>query len=97
MTPLTVIATRLSIQKDIGDGGEAGGSSMEGSEKMEVEAQYGKQGVEQEAVIRVRTGKEGYLGMVDCARKMIKEEGVGSLFRGWWWILALNFVGGLDI
>jgi transmembrane carrier protein len=33
---------------------------------------------------RLRNDKDPYLGLVDCAKRMIDEEGLGALYRGWW-------------
>jgi len=33
---------------------------------------------------RLRNDKDPYLGLVDCVKRMIDEEGWGALYRGWW-------------
>jgi hypothetical protein len=33
---------------------------------------------------RLRSDKDPYLGLVDCAKRIIDEEGWGALYRGWW-------------
>lgn len=33
---------------------------------------------------RLRNDKDPYLGLVDCAKRIIDEEGWGTLYRGWW-------------
>jgi hypothetical protein len=33
---------------------------------------------------RLRNDKDPYLGLVDCAKRIIDEEGWGALYRGWW-------------
>ena len=32
----------------------------------------------------LRTEREPYIGMVDCAKRIIDEEGWSTLYRGWW-------------
>lgn len=33
---------------------------------------------------RLRNDKDPYLGLVDCAKRIIDEEGLRALYRGWW-------------
>lgn len=33
---------------------------------------------------RLRNDKDPYLGLVDCTKRIIHEEGWGTLYRGWW-------------
>jgi hypothetical protein len=86
LSPLEVIATRLSVQPN--QGGAMGGAAPDHSEGETPE------GVEycgaDEDVIGLRPTDDSYTGAVDCARKLIEEEGWQSLYRGWWWTLLGN-------
>ncbi|KAJ7450521.1 hypothetical protein FB451DRAFT_719078 [Mycena latifolia] len=44
-----------------------------------------------EAVMDFRTQEEPYTGLIDCARKMVHEEGWGVLTRAWW-LTALSML-----
>ncbi|XAO23179.1 hypothetical protein I312_101957 [Cryptococcus bacillisporus CA1280] len=72
-TPLEVIATRLSVQPN--NSGDALSTEEEAPEGIS----FCGAG---EDVIGLRPSTEPYLGMVDCARKIIEEEGWASLYRG---------------
>ncbi|WVN89864.1 uncharacterized protein L203_105094 [Cryptococcus depauperatus CBS 7841] len=83
-TPLEVIATRLSIQPNAGDVTPLG----------ETEPPEGVTfcGTDED-VIGIRPATEPYLGMVDCTRKIIEEEGWTSLYRGFWFTMLGNLFG----
>ena len=83
LAPLEVVATRLSIQPNTG--GFAGGELEEGATPEG--AEYA--GTEED-VIGLRPTTEPYDGLVDCARKIVDEEGLSSLYRGWWWTALSN-------
>lgn len=40
---------------------------------------------------RLRNEGDPYLGMVDCAKRIVEEEGYKTLYRAWW----LTLLGGL--
>lgn len=86
LAPLEVIATRLSIQPNHG-----------GFEPVPGEEESLPEGVSyagtDEDVIGLRPTTEPYEGLVDCARKVIDEEGWQSLYRGWWWTMGSNIFG----
>ncbi len=44
-------------------------------------------------MIGLRPTTEPYEGAIDCARKIIEEEGWSSLYRGWWWTMGGNILG----
>lgn len=46
-----------------------------------------------EDVISLRTGQEPYTGLVDCVRSIRREEGLGTLWRGWGVVWAVYFAG----
>ncbi|KAG1756374.1 mitochondrial carrier [Suillus paluster] len=35
--------------------------------------------------VRLRTNEDEYTGLINCATLIIREEGWGVLYRGWWW------------
>lgn len=83
LTPLEVIATRLSVQPNNG-----GFDAVPGEEESIPEG-VSYAGTDED-VIGLRPTTEPYEGMVDCARKIGEEEGWPSLFRGWWWTMGSN-------
>ncbi|WVW82438.1 hypothetical protein I302_104448 [Kwoniella bestiolae CBS 10118] len=86
LTPLEVVSTRLSVQPNI-----------LGAVATEEEEQGPPEGVSfcgtDEDVIGLRPTTDPYLGMVDCGRKVIEEEGWQSLYRGFWWTMLGNVFG----
>lgn len=90
--PLDVIVTRLAAQRNYGGARVAAVSP----ETLEVQgdgvdmAKASLPGVENVAVrFRADSDLEPYLGVYDCAKKIIKEEGWGVLYRGWF----MTFLG----
>jgi hypothetical protein len=71
LSPLEVIATRLSIQRN----------HSTDSSANEIDAEYAG---EDEDVIGLRSEEDPYVGLVDCGKRMIDEEGFASLYRAWW-------------
>lgn len=86
LTPLEVMATRLSIQPNTA-GYE--GVAMD-EESLPEGATYA--GTDED-VIGLRPTTEPYDGFLDCARKVVEEEGWQSLYRGWWWTMGSNVAG----
>ncbi|KAK8846522.1 hypothetical protein IAR55_005608 [Kwoniella newhampshirensis] len=85
LTPLEVVGTRLSVQTNTGgivppseEEGPPEGVSFCGTD---------------EDVIGLRPTTEPYLGMLDCGRKIIEEEGWTSLYRGFWFTMLGNVFG----
>lgn len=39
----------------------------------------------------LRNEKDPYLGLIDCAKKVVDEEGWSTLYRAWW----LTMLGGI--
>ncbi|EUC61592.1 carrier protein [Rhizoctonia solani AG-3 Rhs1AP] len=75
LCPLEVFATRLSIQRNQ--------SKVHPTTDNTVEPPVEYIG-EEEDVITLRSEEDPYTGLVDCAQRMVREEGVGSVFRAWW-------------
>ncbi|KAF9450427.1 mitochondrial carrier [Macrolepiota fuliginosa MF-IS2] len=87
VAPLEVIATRLAIQRNHA-------SSEYNSVAQEVEGD-GEETVEysgtDEDVIGLRHEGDPYTGLVDCAKRIVDEEGIMTLYRAWW----VTLLGGL--
>ncbi|THU95649.1 mitochondrial carrier [Dendrothele bispora CBS 962.96] len=85
LTPLEVIATRLAIQRNHASS-EYNSVSQEVDGDAEDVTEFA--GTEED-VIGLRNEEDPYVGLIDCAKRIIDEEGWSTLFRGWWW----TFVG----
>lgn len=87
LAPLEVIATRLAIQRNHA-------SSEYNSVSQETEGD-GEESVEYsgavEDVIGLRHEGDPYNGLVDCAKRIVDEEGISALYRAWW----ITLLGGL--
>lgn len=70
--PLSVIVIRLSIQRNHPAG--------------EIVAQDDSEFIvySDEDVVRRRNEEDPYTGLGDCVRRIVTEEGRGTLFRAWW-------------
>lgn len=95
LVPLDVVATRLSVQPYSPRGDHYASLGQKASDQFELNEEGGApHGLEYcgdgEDVIALRPVTEPYEGMIDCARKLASEEGVGSLYRGWIWSLLGN-------
>lgn len=80
LAPLEVVATRLSVQPNNAAGDHY--SAVGQGEEMPEGVEYCGSG---EDVIGLRPTSEPYENALDCARKIVQEEGASSLYRGWWW------------
>jgi len=87
LTPLEVISTRLAIQRNHA-AAEYNSVAQEVDGDAEEVAEYA--GAEED-VIGLRNEGDPYLGMVDCAKRIVEEEGYKTLYRAWW----LTLLGGL--
>jgi len=87
LTPLEVIATRLAIQRN-----HAAAEYNSVSQEVEGDAEETDQylGTEED-VIGLRNERDPYLGLADCAKRIIDEEGLVSLYRAWW----ITLLGGI--
>jgi hypothetical protein len=83
LTPLEVIGTRLAIQRNHASSEynsvrqEADGSG----DPEEIPLEYA--GAEED-VIGLRNEEDPYVGLVDCAKRIVDEEGWQALYRAWW-------------
>lgn len=91
LTPLEVIATRLSIQPNVGASTTGAGYSL--ASGVDENGEQPKYAGQDEDVIGLRPVEEPYGGALDCARKIWQEEGQASLWRGWIWTATGNFLG----
>ncbi|PPQ80671.1 hypothetical protein CVT26_007117 [Gymnopilus dilepis] len=87
LTPLEVIATRLAIQRNHALS-EYNSVSQEVEGDAEDHAEYS--GTEED-VIGLRSEGDPYLGLMDCAKRIVDEEGTMTLYRAWW----ITLLGGL--
>jgi len=87
LTPLEVMSTRLAIQRNQASA-EYNSVSQEVDGDAEEVAEYA--GADED-VIGLRTEAEPYMGIVDCAKTIINEEGFRALYRAWW----ITLLGGL--
>jgi hypothetical protein len=89
LTPLEVISTRLAIQRNHA-APEFNSVVQEVEGEGEEHAEYS--GAEED-VIGLRSEGDPYLGMIDCAKRIVKEEGYRALYRAWW-LTLLGPLGG---
>ncbi|CDZ98727.1 Mitochondrial substrate/solute carrier [Phaffia rhodozyma] len=86
LTPLEVMTTRLSLQRNRDP------SDPSATEEISGEVPFIAEG---EDVVGYRdAGEAPYVGMIDCTRKMLEEEGWGAFMRGWWITLGTNLIRG---
>jgi hypothetical protein len=95
LTPLEVIAVRLSIQRNHA-APEFNSISQEEDGDTEEATEYA--GADEDVIgyvqclvgfllinkCSLRTDREPYVGLVDCAKRITDEEGWGALYRAWW-------------
>ncbi|KAG6819579.1 hypothetical protein H0H93_010505 [Arthromyces matolae] len=87
LTPLEVIATRLAIQRNHASA-EYNSVSQEVEGDVEEPTEFS--GTDED-VIGLRHEADPYLGLVDCGKRIIEEEGWMSLYRAWW----VTLLGGI--
>jgi len=83
LCPLEVMTTKLAIQRN-----HAAPEYNSVEQEVEDDALDGEEYTEysgaEEDVIGLRHEKDPYLGLVDCAKRIIDEEGWSTLYRAWW-------------
>jgi hypothetical protein len=87
LCPLEVLATRLSVQRN--HPRTDADCAIDGL--ADPAAEYIG---EEEDVIALRSEEDPYLGLTDCASRMVDEEGFSSLFRAWWLTMIAVTMGG---
>ncbi|KAI0093056.1 mitochondrial carrier [Irpex rosettiformis] len=83
LCPLEVIASKLAIQRNHA-APEYNSVSQEVEEDGITPEEYVEYAGAEEDVIGLRHEKDPYLGLVDCAKRVIDEEGLRALYRAWW-------------
>ncbi|KAJ4467938.1 mitochondrial carrier domain-containing protein [Lentinula edodes] len=85
LSPLEVMSIRLAIQRN-----HASAEYNSVSQEIEGDAEDNTEfsGNEEDVITFVRLC---YLGLVDCAKRMVDEEGFSSMYRAWW----ITLLGGL--
>lgn len=80
LAPLEVMTTRLTIQRN-----HASAAYNSVTQEVEGDAEDAPEyaGAEED-VIGLRNEEDPYVGMVDCAKRIIDEEGWMALYRAWW-------------
>ncbi|KAL5528628.1 hypothetical protein ACEPAF_7764 [Sanghuangporus sanghuang] len=77
--PLEVVSTRLSMQRNHATSDFTPVAQEEDS--VMTDAVYS---AAEEDVIGLRNEDDPYLGCIDCAKRIVNEEGYSTLFRAWW-------------
>jgi len=80
LAPLEVIATRLAIQRNHSSAEYNSVTQEVDGDADEVPEYAGAD----EDVIGLRQENDPYLGLVDCAKRIVEEEGWTTLYRAWW-------------
>ncbi|KAJ8455421.1 hypothetical protein ONZ45_g18950 [Pleurotus djamor] len=86
LTPLEVIGTRLAIQRN-----HASSDYNSVSQEVDGDAEDLPEYSPEEDVIGLRSETDPYVGVLDCAQRILQEEGLRALYRAWW----LTMLGGL--
>jgi len=94
LTPLEVIVVRLSVQRnhglpehtplisqDVNDGEGVTGAGEDVIWYVHCDFSFSFIPLDGYSL---RTGREPYGGLIDCAKKIIDEEGWSALYRAWW-------------
>ncbi|KAG9086239.1 hypothetical protein FS749_003793 [Ceratobasidium sp. UAMH 11750] len=86
LCPLEVLATRLSVQRNH--------STTDADRAIDGMSDPMPDYIgEEEDVIALRSEEDPYRSLLDCAKRMVGEEGVGSLFRAWWLTMVAVTLG----
>ncbi|RDX55007.1 mitochondrial carrier [Lentinus brumalis] len=81
--PLEVMTTKLAIQRNH-SAAEYNSVEQEVEDDAIEAPEYAEYSGQEEDVIGLRHEKDPYLGFVDCAKRIIDEEGWQALYRAWW-------------
>jgi hypothetical protein len=90
ITPLEVIATKLAIQRNLAPSEYNPVSQVEGDAEDIVDYSGSE-----EDVIGLRNENDPYLGLLDCAKRIMNEEGWTTLYRAWWVTLLAGLANAL--
>jgi hypothetical protein len=86
LTPLEVITTRLSVQRNHSQAAGFGAVPQDEQPDMEYAGQ-------DEDVIALRPEDNPYEGFTHCAKSILQEEGPEALLRAWWVTVILSLSG----
>jgi len=98
LCPLEVIIIRLALQKyrtthyHAPSASELLSISDDEHESGGLQGQEGLRFLGSEDVVNLRGEIEPYKGLVDCARKIVREEGWNMFWRGWSIAFGINFL-----
>lgn len=106
LCPLEVISTRLAVQRNH-ESAEFNSVGQEEAGDVEDLPEYSPDEdvigydflfiwlicVFNRYISRMRNDKDPYLGLVDCTKRIIDEEGWGALYRGWWLTMLFGVFG----
>jgi len=92
LTPLEVITTRLAIQRNHA---ASGFNSVSQEEEGDAEETTEYAGADED-VIGLRSEEDPYLGLVDCAKRIVDEEGYKTLYRAWWLTMLGGVIGAIS-
>ncbi|PVF94049.1 hypothetical protein CPB86DRAFT_766452 [Serendipita vermifera] len=87
LTPLEVISTRLSVQRNHSPDREYGAAPQD---EDAPELEYAGR---DEDVIALRPEDNPYEGFAQCAKSILQEEGPETLLRAWWLTLLSSLIG----
>jgi len=93
LCPLEVIATKLAIQRNHASA-EFNSVLQEEEGDAEETAEYA--GAEED-VIGLRHERDPYIGLVDCAKRIVQEEGPSALYRAWWVTMLACIATGFSV
>ncbi|KAI9455327.1 mitochondrial carrier [Lactarius psammicola] len=88
LCPLEVISTRLAVQRNH-ESAEFNSVAQEEVGDTEDLPEYSPD----EDVIGLRNDTDPYLGLRDCAKRIVDEEGWRALYRGWWLTMLFGVFG----
>lgn len=92
LCPLEVIATRISLQRNYSGSAEPV-DTLPQAESGDADVNGVQYSGQEEDVIGLRSEDDPYTGLIDCGKRIIKEEGVGVLYRAWWLTFLFSFTG----
>jgi hypothetical protein len=87
LTPLEVISTRLSIQRN---SSQLGGFGAVPQDEDLPELEFAGR---DEDVIALRPEDDPYYGFVQCGKTILQEEGPETLLRAWWVTMTMTLLG----
>ncbi|KIM30640.1 hypothetical protein M408DRAFT_328179 [Serendipita vermifera MAFF 305830] len=87
LTPLEVIATRLSVQRN---NSQSGGFGPAAQDEDQPDLEFAGR---DEDVIALRPEDQPYSSFIECGKTILEEEGPETLLRAWWVTMAATLIG----